>query len=62
MYVINIANVALGPLAGPLGRTALGGRNWEGFGVDPYLSGIMTGEAVKGTQDGGAMVSLKVRV
>ncbi|KAL3424160.1 cel3e secreted beta-glucosidase [Phlyctema vagabunda] len=53
------ANVALGPVAGPLGRVALGGRNWEGFTVDPYLSGIMTGRTVKGTQDGGAMVSLK---
>jgi len=25
--------VALGPVVGPLGRVALGGRNWEGFGT-----------------------------
>jgi beta-glucosidase len=30
-------NVALLPVAGPLGRVARGGRNWEGFGADPYL-------------------------
>lgn len=23
------AHIALGPVAGPLGRNALGGRNWE---------------------------------
>ena len=30
-------NVALGPVVGPLGRIATGGRNWEG-GFLPYLS------------------------
>lgn len=30
--------VALGPVAGPLGRAPEGGRNWEGFSPDPYLS------------------------
>jgi len=29
------AHVILGPVAGPLGRTAYGGRNWEGFSPDP---------------------------
>ena len=24
------ANIALGPVVGPLGRVAVGGRNWEG--------------------------------
>ena len=34
------ATIALGPLlVGPLGRIALGGRNWEGFINNPYLSG-----------------------
>ena len=28
----------LGPVAGPLGRMPEGGRNWEGFSPDPYLS------------------------
>jgi len=27
-------NVLLGPVVGPLGRVALGGRNWEGFSND----------------------------
>ena len=30
--------VQLGPVAGPLGRAPTGGRNWEGFSPDPYLS------------------------
>lgn len=30
--------VQLGPVAGPLGRSPEGGRNWEGFAPDPYLS------------------------
>lgn len=33
------ANVILGPVAGPLGRSGYGGRNWEGFSPDPYLTG-----------------------
>jgi len=32
-------NVALAPVAGPLGRAPAAGRNWEGFGADPYLAG-----------------------
>ncbi|KAJ6039065.1 glycosyl hydrolase family 3 N terminal domain-containing protein [Penicillium canescens] len=36
-------NVALGPVVGPLGRI---GRNWEGFGNDPYLSGVLAGVTV----------------
>ncbi len=32
------AHVYLGPVAGPLGRSAMSGRNWEGFSPDPYLS------------------------
>ncbi|KAJ5314847.1 uncharacterized protein N7443_001731 [Penicillium atrosanguineum] len=44
------ANVALGPVVGPAGRIAKGGRNWEGFGSDPYLSGILAAESVRGLQ------------
>ncbi|KAG7139452.1 beta-glucosidase A like protein [Verticillium longisporum] len=33
-------DVVLGPAIGPLGRLPAGGRNWEGFAVDPYLSGV----------------------
>lgn len=47
-------------MAGPLGRTALGGRNWEGFTVDPYLSGVLTAETIKGMQDAGVIANLKV--
>ncbi|KAJ5137143.1 hypothetical protein N7448_005697 [Penicillium atrosanguineum] len=32
-------NMVLGPVTGPLGRIAEGGRNWEGFADDPYLGG-----------------------
>ncbi|KAJ5664703.1 hypothetical protein N7462_011516 [Penicillium macrosclerotiorum] len=43
-------NVALGPVVGPAGRVAKGGRNWEGFGPDPYLSGSLAAESVRGLQ------------
>ncbi|KAI1810891.1 glycoside hydrolase family 3 protein [Poronia punctata] len=52
-------NNMLGPNAGPLGRTPLGGRNWEGFSVDPYLSGQLVSESIKGSQDAGVMACLK---
>ena len=44
-------NIVLAPSAGPLGRHAAGGRNWEGYSPDPYLSGIGFAETVKGIQD-----------
>lgn len=43
-------NVALGPVVGPLGRIARGGRNWEGFSNDPYLSGSLTYDTIQGLQ------------
>lgn len=49
----------LGPVAGPLGRTPWGGRNWEGFGADPYLSGIANAETVRGIQDAGVQATTK---
>ncbi|KAI5468115.1 glycoside hydrolase family 3 protein [Mariannaea sp. PMI_226] len=52
-------NVLLGPNAGPLGRSPLGGRNWEGFSVDPYLSGKLTAETVRGHQDAGVIANVK---
>ena len=45
-------NVALGPMTN-MGRVAAGGRNWEGFGADPYLSGWASEQTVKGMQDAG---------
>ncbi|EME82408.1 glycoside hydrolase family 3 protein [Pseudocercospora fijiensis CIRAD86] len=44
-------NVALGPVIGPVGRIAEGGRNWEGFGADPYLDGILVAPTIKGLQE-----------
>ncbi|CAI7576499.1 unnamed protein product [Penicillium glandicola] len=52
-------NMILGPVVGPLGRVALGGRNWEGFSADPYLSGILVSESVKGLQSQNVATSLK---
>lgn len=44
-------NVALGPVVGPIGRIAEGGRNWEAFGSDPYLDGILGAQSVIGLQE-----------
>ncbi|KAK8237632.1 putative beta-glucosidase [Phyllosticta capitalensis] len=53
------SEIMLGPVAGPLGRTPWGGRNWEGFGADPYLSGIANAETVRGIQDAGVQATTK---
>lgn len=47
------ANVVLGPVAGPLGRSGYGGRNWEGFSPDPYLTGKMFSETILGIEEMG---------
>lgn len=57
---MGVVNIALGPNAGPLGRTPLGGRNWEGFSVDPYLSGQLCAETITGIQEAGVIANLKV--
>jgi beta-glucosidase len=44
-------NVAIGPVVGPIGRIATGGRNWEGFAADPYLTGILGARTVEGLQE-----------
>ncbi|GMF68181.1 unnamed protein product [Aspergillus oryzae] len=55
------ATIALGPpVVGPLGRIALGGRNWEGYTNDPYLSGVLAAEAVRGVQDNGVISCAKL--
>lgn len=51
--------VQLGPVAGPLGRAPEGGRNWEGFSPDPYLTGVAIAETIKGTQDAGIIACAK---
>lgn len=52
-------NVLLGPCVGPLGRMPAGGRNWEGFGSDPYLQGIAGAQTIKGIQEEGVMATIK---
>lgn len=49
-------NVALGPMTN-MGRVAAGGRNWEGFGGDPYLSGWATEMTIRGMQDAGVQAT-----
>ncbi|KAI0454362.1 beta-glucosidase M [Xylaria acuta] len=53
------ANIALGPVVGPLGRVVSGGRNWEGFSVDPYLCGALAAQTVEGIQSQGVITSTK---
>ena len=50
----------LGPVTGgPLGRSPLGGRNWEGFSPDPYLSSVASYLTVRAIQSQGVITSLK---
>jgi beta-glucosidase len=53
------AHVALSPVAGPLGRSAYSGRNWEGFAADPYLSGVAMEETIRGLQNAGVQATPK---
>ncbi|KAG5962657.1 hypothetical protein E4U57_006909 [Claviceps arundinis] len=52
-------NVFLGPVVGPAGRIVRGGRNWEGFSADPYLSGCLAARTIEGVQSEGVQTSLK---
>ncbi|KAL6908292.1 glycoside hydrolase family 3 protein [Trichoderma evansii] len=52
-------NVLLGPVVGPAWRIVRGGRNWEGFSVDPWLSGVLVGQTVSGIQGQGVITSTK---
>ncbi|KAF8890742.1 glycoside hydrolase family 3 protein [Infundibulicybe gibba] len=51
-------NVALGPMMN-MGRVAQGGRNWEGFGADPFLTGEAAYETILGMQAGGVQACAK---
>ncbi|KAI1377951.1 glycoside hydrolase superfamily [Hypoxylon crocopeplum] len=53
------SHVILGPAAGPMGRHARGGRNWEGFGPDPYLAGVSMNATVSGIQSTGVQACSK---
>lgn len=47
-------NVQLGPDVN-MARVPEAGRNWEGFGEDPYLTGVMGALTVEGIQDEGVV-------
>ncbi|TDL23295.1 glycoside hydrolase family 3 protein [Rickenella mellea] len=51
-------NIALGPMMN-MGRIAQGGRNWEGFGADPFLAGETAYETILGMQQGGVQACAK---
>ncbi|EIW75053.1 hypothetical protein CONPUDRAFT_140249 [Coniophora puteana RWD-64-598 SS2] len=51
-------NAGLGPMMN-MGRVPQGGRNWEGFGADPFLSGEAAYETVLGMQQGGVQATAK---
>ncbi|SPO01842.1 Probable beta-glucosidase G [Cephalotrichum gorgonifer] len=53
------AHIALSPVAGPLGRSAYSGRNWEGFSPDPYLTGVAMEKTIRGHQDAGVQATAK---
>ncbi|KAE9407346.1 glycoside hydrolase family 3 protein [Gymnopus androsaceus JB14] len=57
-HVAKGVNIALGPMMN-LGRNAQGGRNWEGFGADPFLSGETAYETVLGLQNAGVQACAK---
>lgn len=52
-------HVMLGPSMGPMGIMPAGGRNWEGFGPDPVLSGLASAETIRGIQRNGVMATAK---
>ncbi|KAF2098385.1 hypothetical protein NA57DRAFT_40041 [Rhizodiscina lignyota] len=52
-------NVLLGPTVGPIGRSPMGGRNWEGFGADPVLQGIAAAQTIRGIQGEHVMATIK---
>ncbi|KAK2609284.1 hypothetical protein QQS21_002219 [Conoideocrella luteorostrata] len=52
-------NVLLGPVVGPAWRVVRGGRNWESFSADPYLSGSLAAQTIQGVQSEGVQTSLK---
>ncbi|KAK7036371.1 Fn3-like domain-containing protein [Favolaschia claudopus] len=51
-------NIALGPMTN-MGRQAAAGRNWEGFGGDPFLSGVATAKTITGIQSNGVIATVK---
>ncbi|PNS14413.1 Beta-glucosidase 1 [Sphaceloma murrayae] len=52
-------DIQLGPVAGPLGRSPTAGRNWEGFSPDPWLTGVLFADSIKGIQSQNVMACAK---
>ncbi|ORX45884.1 hypothetical protein DM01DRAFT_1294240 [Hesseltinella vesiculosa] len=52
------AHVLLGPMMNNA-RTPESGRNFEGFGEDPYLAGVATQYSIEGIQSKGVMANAK---
>ena len=51
------ANIAPGPMM-VMDRIPQGGRNWEEFGADPFLSGEAAFETILGMQAGGVQATV----
>ncbi|MBN1411109.1 MAG: glycoside hydrolase family 3 C-terminal domain-containing protein [Spirochaetales bacterium] len=51
-------NITLAPMMN-LSRIPQGGRNWEGYGEDPFLSACMAAAEVKGIQSNGIIACAK---
>ncbi|GAA5831313.1 hypothetical protein JCM11251_007831 [Rhodosporidiobolus azoricus] len=52
-------NIPLSIVAGPTGRSPWGGRNWENFSPDPYLTGVATRLSVEAFQKKGVTAQVK---
>ncbi|GAA5917833.1 hypothetical protein JCM6882_000835 [Rhodosporidiobolus microsporus] len=52
-------HIPLSIVAGPMGRSPYGGRNWENWSPDPYLTGVATRLTVKGFQKNGVIGQVK---
>ncbi|KAG7193775.1 uncharacterized protein KQ657_000467 [Scheffersomyces spartinae] len=52
-------HIVLGPTIGPIGLKAAGGRNWESFGADPYIQGVLGAATVEGIQEEGVVACVR---
>lgn len=55
---LKAASILLAPTAN-IQRNPLGGRSFESFAEDPFLSGTLAAAYVKGVQEGGIGVAMK---
>ncbi|KAJ9094321.1 hypothetical protein QFC19_008006 [Naganishia cerealis] len=54
-----ITNALAVVAGGPMGTTPYGGRNFENWSSDPYLSSVLTGKKVRGMQVSGVQATSK---